>query len=710
MNDIKRFPPIVKNAPHFLHGGDYNPDQWIKWKDSIWKEDMRLAKLAGINTFSVGIFSWAALEPEEGKYNFGWLDEIMDMMAEHKITAVLATPTAARPAWMSRKYPEVLRVNRERQRILHGGRHNHCLTSPVYREKTTAINTALAERYQNHPALGIWHISNEYSGECHCPLCQERFRAFIINRYGTLDALNEAWWAAFWAKTYTDWSQVESPGPLGETCIHGLNLDWMRFNTEQFVDFYLHEIQPLKAITPGVPCTTNFMGTYPGFDAFRMAQALDVVSWDSYPQWTSTENNADEAVNASFHHDLIRSLKDRPFMLMESSPSATNWRSAAKLHRPNIHMLQSMQAVAHGADSVQYFQFRKSRGSSEKFHGAVVDHEGSENTRVFRDAAAVGKRLAGMDAVLGTATPAETAIVFDWQIRWALEDARGFLQNKTGYLDTVRDHYRCFWEQGIPVDIIDSSIIANGLGKYRLLIAPMLYMLRPGVGQAISAFVERGGIFAATYICGQVDENDLCFTGGFPGGKAGTNLGVGPLAIPGVGPSAIPSPLRKTMGIWCEEVDALYPEDRNSIVWNGTSYEAHGFCELIHAETARVLGTYGSDFYAGQPALTVNEYGNGKAYFIAARTAASPGCANFLDDFYRVLVKDAGVRRVFDSELPKGVTAQIRSDGRTDYIFLMNFNPSPASVDCGNHGVINLAPFECSLLERESCFGGRSDG
>ena len=681
MSNTNRFPPIVKKVPHFLHGGDYNPDQWIKWKDTIWKEDMRLARLAGINSLSVGIFAWAALEPEEGRYEFGWLDEILDLMAENGITAVLATPTAARPAWMSQKYPEVLRVTRERQRNLHGERHNHCLTSPVYREKTTAINTALAQRYKNHPALGIWHISNEYSGECHCPLCQEKFRDYLKNRYGTLDALNEAWWTGFWAKVYTDWSQLESPSHLGETSIHGLNLEWKRFSTEQLVDFYLYEVKTLKAITPDTPCTTNFMGTYLGLDGFRMAQVLDVVSWDSYPQWTGTVKDIDIGVETSFHHDLNRGMKGKPFMLMESCPSATNWRSSAKLHRPNVHVLQSMQAVAHGADTVQYFQFRKSRGSSEKFHGAVVDHEGSENTRVFNDVASVGKRLAGMDAIVGTATPAEVALVYDWQNRWALEDARGFLQHRNNYFGTVLAHYRFFWEQGIPVDIIDSSLIAQPgyLDKYRIVAAPMLYMLRRGVAEAIDSFVQRGGVFAATYICGQVDENDLCFTGGFPG------------------------PLRKTMGIWCEEIDALYPEDRNSINWNGRSYEIYDFCELVHASPvegrpgAQVLGVYGSDFYAGQPALTVNAVGKGKAYFIAARTGA-----DFIDDFYRMFIAEAGVQPVFQAELPKGVTAQLRSDGKTDYIFLMNFAASAAQVDCGLQGIKNLAPFECVIIERES--------
>jgi beta-galactosidase len=417
------------------------------------------------------------------------------------------------------------------------------------------------------------------------------------------------------------------------------------------------------------------MGTYPGFDSYRMAQVLDVVSWDNYPQWTGTEKDIEIGIEASFIHDMNRSFKGKPFMLMESSPSATNWRPVAKLHRPNVHILQSMQAVAHGSDTVQYFQYRKSRGSAEKLHGAVVDHEGSENTRVFRDVAEVGKRLAGMDAILGTGTPAETAIVYDWQNRWALDDAHGFLQDKTGYFNTVKQHYKIFWQRGVPVDIIDSSLIAKpgNLDKYRLLVAPMLYMLRPGVAESIAGFIRNGGTFVATYITGQVDENDLCFTGGFPG------------------------PLRKTLGIWCEEVDALYPEDRNSLIWNSKSYEAFDLCELIHAEGAEVLGTYGGDFYAGRPALTVNSIGGGRAYFIAARTGK-----DFLNDFYNKVICEAGVKRLLEAELPKGVTAQIRSDGETDHIFIMNFTPSETKVDCGAERVKKLAPYECVIIERKA--------
>ena len=669
MKKAIRHPFIAAKFPHFLHGGDYNPDQWLKWKDTIWKEDMRLAKLAGVNTLSIGIFAWAALEPSEGEFRFDWLDEVMDMLAENGMAAVLATPSGSRPAWMSQKYPEVLRVNEYRQKNLYGERHNHCMSSPVYREKTAAVNTRLAERYKEHPALAVWHISNEYSGECHCPLCQENFRIYLKKRFGDLDALNEAWWNSFWSHTYTEWSQVESPSPLGEVNVHGLNLEWKRFCTEQIVDFYLNETAPLKRITPNVPCTTNLMSGASGVDNFRLARALDVDSWDSYPEWTGTEKDIEIGTQFSFYHDMNRSAKGKPFMMIESCPSATNWRPVAKLHRPGVHMLQAMQAVAHGADTVQYFQFRKSRGSSEKFHGAIVDHEGSGNTRVFGDVAEVGKRLAGMDAVVGTSTPAAAALIYDYHNHWILDDIKGLQRGNNKYKETVISHYHSFWRMGVSVDVLDS---VGNFDGYDLVAAPMLYMLRSGFAEKISAFVQAGGTFVATYVTGYTDENDLCFLGGFPG------------------------PLKEVLGIWCEEIDALYPEDRNSFNWNDKEYQVFDFCELVHLRGADHLAVFNRDFYKNCPVITVNSYGKGKAFFLAARTEQS-----FLNDFYAWLVKETNIPRALDSELPKGVTAQMRSDGENNYIFLLNFTPLTQRVNIDGKGIKDLTPYESLIIERK---------
>ncbi|WP_168123501.1 beta-galactosidase [Paenibacillus sp. HB172176] len=649
---IKRYPPINGSLPALMHGADYSPEQWLDQPELL-QEDIRLMRLAKTNVMAVGIFSWSALESEEGVFSFDWLDRLLDRFAANGIFAWLSTPSAARPAWMSEKYTEVLRVGANRVRNLHGFRHNHCYTSPIYRKKVRLINSKLAERYSEHPAVIGWHISNEYGGECHCPLCQEAFREWLKAKYGTLEALNRAWWTSFWSHSYTSWSQVESPSPHGENKTHGLNIDWRRFVTDQTVDFCRQEIVPLKAANSELPVTTNLMRWYGGLDYRKFADVIDVVSWNAYPEWhqhPSDQGDGDMAAEIAFNHDLFRSIKGgKPFVLMESTPSLTNWQPVSKLKRPGMHKLSSLQAVAHGADGVQYFQWRKSRGSFEKFHGAVVDHAGHEHTRVFGDVADVGDSLERLTEVTGTTVDAKTAILADWDNRWAVNDAKGPRNSGLHYEGTVMQHYRAFWRLGIAVDVIGRE---DDFSKYKLIIAPMQYMLDDAAGARIEAFVENGGTFVATYWSGIVDENDLCHLGGFPG------------------------PLRRTLGIWSEEIEGLYDHDRNALAFlEGNSlglsgaFDSHELCELIHLEGAEALAVYRADFYAGRPALTVHAFGRGKAYYLATR-ASEP----FYKPFYTEVAKAAGIERALETELPTGVTAQARTDGENDYVFVMNFS------------------------------------
>lgn len=625
----------------FGHGGDYNPDQW-RHIPGTFEKDLELMKKSHCNLMSVGIFSWAALEPEEGVYDFDWLQKVLDGLHENGVSVFLATPSGARPAWMSQNYPEVLRVEANRVRNLHGDRHNHCYTSPTYRRMVNRMNTALAERFGHHPAVVGWHISNEYGGECHCPLCQNAFREFLRAKYGTLETLNHAWWTGFWAKTYTAWGQIESPAPQGEHAVHGLDLDWKRFVTAQTVDFMAAEIEPLRRITPELPITTNMMGTYPGLDYFRFQPVIDVASFDAYPLWGSGEKTDEEiAVNTAFKYDLTRGILRKPWILMESTPSMTNWMEICRPKRPGMHLLSSMQAVAHGADSVQYFQWRKSRGSSEKLHGAVVDHVGHENTRVFRDVTQVGEWLEKLTPLLHAPVKADTAVIFDWNNRWAMEKAQGPRRDKQ-YEETVQEHYAALRRLGANIDVIDME---QDFTPYRLIVAPMLYMVKPGVAERIEAFVRAGGTFVATYWSGIVDENDLCFLGGFPG------------------------PLRQTLDIWSEEIDALYPNQKNGLTTSeGKSYQCGFLCDLIHAESAQVKAVYTDDFYAGRPALTVNQLGSGEAWYLAARAEE-----RFLADFYQEIAARAGVDLPAEKAVP-GVHVSRREKQGVVYTFVMNFS------------------------------------
>lgn len=633
---------LTPKYPHMLHGGDYNPDQWLDRPD-ILEEDIRLMKEAHINCVSVGIFAWAKLEPQEGVYDFDWLEKIIDNLYKNGIYTVLATPSGAKSVWMSEQHPEIRRVQANLVRDETGGRHNHCYTSPYYREKVKAMDTALAQRFASHPGVILWHLSNEYGGECYCPQCQAAFRRWLREKYGTLDNLNHQWWTTFWSHTYTDWEQIHAPVPHGETSVHGLTLDWKRFVTHQVIDFMKVERDAVKAVDPAIPVTTNFMYDFYHYNYFKFKDQLDVISWDSYPQWRN-EGNVETAADFALWHDVMRSIKGQPFLLMESTPSNTNWTPVSKLKKPGMHMASSMQAVAHGANSVQYFQFRKSRGCSEKFHGAVVDHYGGSDTRVFRDVAAVGQRLEAIDAVTQSDVKAEVALVFDMENRWAIEGAAGPRNCGIHYAEQVRAHYRALWRMGIPVDIVDEECVISG---YKLVIAPMLYLLRAGFEEKLKAFVENGGILIGTYHTGLVNENDLCYLGGWPGAGLG-----------------------EVFGVWHEDTDSLWDDEHNTLrLADGREYGLKEICALIHPRGAQVLGTYGEDFYQGEAALTVNRYGRGRAYYIA-----SFGEDALYRDLYQKLAGELSLKRALENLPPEGVEACLRENREAQYLFLQNFS------------------------------------
>lgn len=666
-----------KKELRLLHGADYNPEQWLKYPE-ILKRDIELMQKAKINCVSIGIFSWADLEPEEGVYHFEWLDKVIDDLYAGGISVILATPSGAKPFWMSEKYPEIRRVSANLTRDLSGERHNHCYTSPIYREKVKKIDTLLAKRYGTHPAVILWHLSNEYGGECYCPLCQEAFREFLKEKYKTLDRLNEAWWTHFWSHTYTQWSQIQAPVPNGERSVHGLWLDWKRFVTAQTVSFMQEEILAVKSQNPNIPVTTNMMGFYEKLNYFKFAKDIDIVSWDNYPLWHSDDNIA-VASFAAASHDLMRSIKGDSFLLMESSPGPTNWQSVSKQKKPGMHELASMQAMAHGANSVQYFQWRQSRGSFEKFHAAVVDHYGGEDTRMFREVSQVGKNIEALQELLPkTKVEAQIAVLYDWENRWAVEEAKGPRNCGIHYLETVCEHHRALWEMGLQTDIIDME---QDLSKYRLIIAPMLYMYRANISQKLQDFVKNGGILVGTYWSGVVDDTDLCYLGGRPGDG-----------------------MKEVFGVRVEEIDGLYDFQENYILSDGFSFKVTELCEIIKPEKdVRVLSVYSEDYYAGKAAVTANTFGKGRAYYVAAKAGM-----DFYRMFYKKLAKKAGVARSLSVDLPYGITAHRRVGNEFDLIFLENYTDSSSEIllPCEMTDVlikqtvkkVSLAPYGIKIL------------
>lgn len=635
-----------------LYGGDYNPEQWLEFPD-ILEKDIEYFKKAHINEVTLGVFAWSMLEPQEEEYQLDWMENILNRMHENGISVILSTPSGARPKWLADKYPEVLRVNENRTKNLFGGRHNHCLTSPVYRKKVKMIDQKLAERFKDHPAVIAWHLSNELGGECHCPLCQKAFQKWLIDKYENIDALNNAWNTRFWSHVYNSFEQIESPSSQGEMLLHGLNLDWKRFVTDQTVSFVEDEKKAIREAGANQPVTINMMYDFLGLNYWKFKDVIDFVSWDNYPSWHKDPEPV-TAMDTAIWHDFMRSIKKQPFLLMESCPSSTNWQQVSKLKRPGMLKTASLQALAHGSDSVLYFQIRQSRGASEKFHGAVIDHYGGSDTRVFNEVTEVGQMLEELSGIIGGVTKAKAAIVVDTENRWAMEDSQGPRNIGLHYKEALLKSYMALHSYGIDVDIIDEE---EQLDEYVMVVAPMLYLFRNDFEKKAKAFVEKGGKLVMTYWSGIVNETDLCFLGGMPHG------------------------LMDVFGLRSEEIDGLYDWESNEGVLTeyakfakGRSYKCKNLCELVRTENARALMTYKEDFYAGRAALTENEWGKGKAYYVCADFEE-----DFYCDFYAYLLNEAGVKPLVNS-LPKGVEVTSRETDKERYIFALNYNQNPVKI------------------------------
>ena len=631
---------------HILHGGDYNPEQW---PEAIWDEDVRLMQKASVNIATLPVFGWVSLQPAEETWTFDWLDTVVDKLWAGGISVCLATATASQPAWLDEKYPDVLTTGRDGIKRKHGNRHSFCPNSPNFRRLSTQLARRLAERYGEHPALQIWHVGNEYGGTCYCDQCGAAFRHWLEARYGSLEEVNRRWYTAFWGHTFTEWSQIETPTDNGEGSLQALRIDYDRFQSDSLLSCFKAEAAVLRQITPNVPITTNLMGTFKTLDYHKWAAELDIVSWDSYPIKDAP------AADMAFQHALMRGLKEgQPFLLMEQTPSQQNWQAHNALKRPGIMRLWSYQAMAYGADAVMYFQWRRGRGATEKYHGAIVEHEGTDKPRVFQEVAALGRELESLGTrTLGGRTPARAALLFDWENWWAVEYSSG-PSIDLKYVPQCQEYFRALHGLHIPTDIVSPEADLSG---YDLIIAPVLTMIKPGIAEKLEAWTQAGGTFVTTFFSGIVDETDRVYLGGYPG------------------------PLRRMLGIWAEEIDALTPQQSNSVIFEtkfgelAGAYPCRLLCDIIHAEGAAVLATYGSDFYAGTPAVTVNSFGQGQAYYLA--TALD---SDALSGFFAKLCADKEIAPPLPF-LPNGVEVvpRVSPTGET-LLYLLNHTDQTAKI------------------------------
>ncbi|HHV11280.1 MAG TPA: beta-galactosidase [Clostridiales bacterium] len=665
---------MKKAFKRILYGGDYNPNQWPR---EIWQEDMNLFRKANINSATINVFSWAKIQPSEHEYYFDELDEIVEMLSKENYDIVLATSTAALPAWMFKKYPEVARTDYYGRHHKFGQRHNACPNSLVYQKYARRLAEELAKRYGSNEHVTCWHVNNEYGGECFCENCEKAFRVWLKDKYQTIEALNKAWNLEFWGHTVYDWDEIVLPNALSEgiakdkTAFAGMSIDYRRFNSDSMLENFKMERDAIRSFAPHALITTNLMGTYKNLDYFKWAKEMDIVSWDSYPSYDTPWSMV------AMSHDLMRGLKGQPFMLMEQTPSQQNWQPYNSLKKPGQMRAQSYQTLAHGADTIQFFQLRRSVGACEKFHGAVIEHAGTENTRVFREVASLGNELHSLgDQLLGADNPAQVGIIFDWDNYWALEYTSG--PNKDlKYVNEIHQYYRYFYEKNIPVDMIP---VDADFSKYKAVIAPVLYMLGDGMQPKIESYVKDGGIFVTGFMSGIVDQSDNVYLGGYPG------------------------PLRKLAGIWVEEIDALAPEQSNTLRFaDGTDSVCHLLCDIIHLEGAVSLADYTSNFYASSPAVTKNAFGLGTVFYIGTQLEQKA-----LEKVLDQVMASSEVKPVIDAKTKLEIICRSSQDKL--YYFVLNLTnetlPLPqffaGKVDIltgkALTGQTSFAPYDVALL------------
>nr|BFE60341.1 beta-galactosidase [Dactylosporangium thailandense] len=651
----------------FAFGGDYNPEQWDR---AVWREDVELMRRAGVNLVTVGVFAWASLEPEPGRFTFGWLDEVLDLLHAGGISVDLATPTMAPPVWLSHGHPEVLPVMEDGETFGFGNRLHFDPTSPRYREHAGRIAGKLAERYSHHPALAMWHVSNEYGPTSYGPSAAEAFRAWLRRRYRDLDALNDAWYTRFWGQRYTDWEQVAPPEVPRSWSNPARRLDFKRFTSDALLECFVAERDAIRQYRDDLPILTNFMRFYRHADYWRWAREEDCAALDIYPD----PGQPDAHVSAALNFDLMRSLRGEPWLLMEQAASGVSQWRVNNVKRPGRMRLGSYQAIAHGSDSVLFFQWRASRGGHERFHSAMLPHSGPAS-RTWQEVSALGNELRRVGPVAGSSSSASVALLFDWEAWWGLEDTYGLPRNDFDYARIAVDHYRPLLEAHYAVDLVSFD---SALDRYRVLVIPNAYLVPDGFAERVQEFAAAGGTVVISLFSGVVDRDNQVRQPAYPGA------------------------FRRLIGA---SIDEYWParegESFEVEFADGTTATADWWQESVHPETATVLGHYTTGELAGRPAMLRNDVGAGRVVYIGTRLPA---------DALRDTVLSA-VRAAGSAPVVEGAPSHVEATRRERFLFLLNHSGArTATVALPGPGVdlltgstvddvVVLAPLAVAVVE-----------
>lgn len=658
--------PLAGQQERIWYGGDYNPDQW---PEEVWDDDVRLMKKAGVNLVSVGIFSWAKIETSEGVYDFDWLDRIIDKLGEAGIAVDLASATASPPMWLTQAHPEVLWKDYRGDVCQPGARQHWRPTSPVFREYALKLCRAMAEHYKGNPYVVAWHVSNEYG--CHNRFdysedAEHAFQQWCEERYGTIDAVNDAWGTAFWAQRMNDFSEIVPPRFIGDGNFMnpGKLLDFKRFSSDALKAFYIAERDTLAEITPDLPLTTNFMVSASGsvLDYDDWGDEVDFVSNDHY--FIPGEAHLDElAFSASLVDGIAR--KD-PWFLMEHSTSAVNWREINYRKEPGQLVRDSLAHVAMGADAVCYFQWRQSKTGAEKFHSAMVPHAG-EDSAVFRDVCELGADLNKLsdEGILGSRlAKSRVAVVFDYESEWATEHTATPTQH-VHHVDEPLAWFRALADQGVTADVVP---VRGAWDDYEMVVLPSVYLLSEETTRRVRDYVVGGGRLVVTYYTGISDEKDHVWLGGYPGS------------------------IRDVVGVRVEEFmpmgdDFTGVPDRLELS-NGAV--AHDIADVIGSVdgTATVLETFKDDPWTGMdgaPAIVAHTFGEGRSVYVGARLGRD-GIALSLPE----ILDSLGMAEAGGND---GRVLHVEREGADGSRFVFSFNRTHETVRVPVEGEVVVSSF-----------------
>ncbi|MDI6101938.1 beta-galactosidase [Actinoplanes sp. NEAU-A12] len=619
-----------------FYGGDYNPEQW---PEEVWDEDVTLMRQAGVNIATVGVFAWSDLEPEQGRYEFGWLDRVLDRLHTGGIRVALATPTASPPPWFTLAHPEALPVNADGVRLTHGSRDTYCVSSPAYRAAARDIASRMAERYAHHPALAMWHVHNEYGTDCRCDVTAAAFRTWLQKRHGDLDVLNEAWTTSFWSQRYSDWAQITPPRATQYLPNPAQALDFRRFLSDELLGGYIEQRDLLRAANPGVPVTTNFVqGGWVSVDHARWAAEVDLVAVDHYPD--DAGPGAEE--ETAFAGDLARGWGGGSWLLMETAPNLIYTRGRMHAKEPGRLTRHSLNYVARGSRGAMYFQWRQPRGGAELFHSALVPHAGPD-TPVFREAVGLGRTLRDLAPRVADAPPptAEIALTWDAPSWWALQ-APAFPAEDIDYLGAVRQAHRALYRAKLATDFVFPDVPAD-LGSYKMIVVPQLYLVSDATASAFRDYVAAGGHLVVSYLSGIAAPDTRIRLGGYPGA------------------------FREILGV---RVVEWHPQAPGAPITLDDGATANRWIERVETAGAETVSRYGDGPMAGSPAITRNRFGAGSAWYVSTGLTDDS-----LEALLRRVAESAGVAPV----LP-GLPPQVEAVRRGDLVFLFNHGAAPAVV------------------------------